>query len=186
MTELEQELERINAEIQKIDPLSKIEISHPKNPNGVTRIMLSDKRIRLSVKLLPEEEESLSEDVAELLTYGLDTLGLLLTKDPETETKVNFILKKSATAFNTTVEKLKSRTRERNIVYARHISRKIIYEQMKGVLSFEAIGERTGGYDHSTVIHSVRTANNLIETNKEFRLKYEKISILAGYRPDTF
>jgi chromosomal replication initiator protein len=68
-----------------------------------------------------------------------------------------------------TLEQLRSKTRKREIVEARQIYCKLAKKRTKYTL--EQIGSAINK-DHATVLHSVRTCNNLIETNINFKNKY--------------
>ena len=74
--------------------------------------------------------------------------------------------------FGITVEQLKSESRLRNLVDARSICFKVISECSTTTLT--RIGEDFGK-NHATVLHGTRKAQNLIETDKEFRNAFEKI-----------
>ena len=41
--------------------------------------------------------------------------------------------------------------------------------------SLASIGAQIGGKDHATVLHACKTVNNLIETDKSFRMQIEEI-----------
>ena len=68
-----------------------------------------------------------------------------------------------------TLEQLRSKTRKREIVEARQIYCKLAKKRTKYTL--EQIGSAINK-DHATVLHSVRTCNNLIETNINFKNKF--------------
>jgi chromosomal replication initiator protein len=69
--------------------------------------------------------------------------------------------------FNVPVDKLQTGTRKRSIVIARQLSmylaKKITDKSLK------AIGENFGGRDHSTVIYSCKTVQDLMETDPFFK-----------------
>jgi len=76
---------------------------------------------------------------------------------------------------------LKKRTRKREVVEARQISMWLMHHYTK--LSLAAIGayfesENCLHFDHATVFHACRTVNNLKETNRAFRKKFEEIENL--------
>lgn len=79
---------------------------------------------------------------------------------------IEFVCERSLVCY----EDLQSKTRKREIVEARQIchwmiKNKVCYNR----LSLDAIGQMIGGRDHATVLHSVKTINNLIETDRGFR-----------------
>ncbi len=83
------------------------------------------------------------------------------------EITVEFIQKLVADHFNVPVEKLPSKTRKRHIVIARQLSMYLAKNLTDK--SLKAIGENFGGRDHSTVIYSCRTVQDLMETDMVFK-----------------
>lgn len=72
---------------------------------------------------------------------------------------------------------MKQKTRKREIVESRQIAMWMLKRYTK--LSLEAIGsyfenENEHIFDHSTVLHACKTVNDLKETNRDFREKFEK------------
>jgi chromosomal replication initiator protein len=65
-----------------------------------------------------------------------------------------------------TPEDLKAASRRRGLVQARQLAMYFAKELTNE--SLKAIGLHFGGRDHSTVIHSLQTVNNLMDTDKEF------------------
>lgn len=78
------------------------------------------------------------------------------------------------------IEDLRLRTRKREIVEARQIAMWMMHHYTK--LSLAVIGayftkpDKTV-FDHATVLHAIRTVNNLRESNKEFRDKFETVKL---------
>jgi chromosomal replication initiator protein len=67
------------------------------------------------------------------------------------------------------VEQIKSRTRKREIIELRQMAQYLVKKHHR--FSLKTIGKATGGYDHSTVIHSIRLVDEMLEThNKSFRV----------------
>ena len=81
------------------------------------------------------------------------------------------------------VETMKIRTRKRKIVEARQIAMWMLNQFTK--LSLESIGgyfESEGHkFDHATVLHAIKTVNNLRQTDKELREKFERIKSAVEY-----
>ncbi|CAH1000250.1 Chromosomal replication initiator protein DnaA [Neolewinella maritima] len=69
--------------------------------------------------------------------------------------------------YNLDVEKLASATRRRHVVLARQISMFLVKQFTDE--SLKAIGRLFGGRDHSTVLYSIKTVRDLIETNDEIK-----------------
>lgn len=69
--------------------------------------------------------------------------------------------------YDLEVEKLASATRRRQVVLARQISMFLVKQHTEE--SLKSIGRMFGGRDHSTVLYSIKTVKDLIETNDEIR-----------------
>jgi chromosomal replication initiator protein len=69
--------------------------------------------------------------------------------------------------YDLEVEKLASATRRRQVVLARQISMFLVKEYTDQ--SLKAIGRMFGGRDHSTVLYSIKTVRDLMETNDEIK-----------------
>jgi chromosomal replication initiation ATPase DnaA len=68
---------------------------------------------------------------------------------------------------------IKRKTRKQEIVILRQIYQSLLKKYTD--MSFMEIGNITGwngGYDHATVMHNCKVIENLLETNKKFRLTY--------------
>jgi chromosomal replication initiator protein len=89
------------------------------------------------------------------------------------EISIDSIQKIVCDYFQLPVERLKEKTRKREIVQARQISMYFAKEYTKS--SLKTIGLHFGGRDHSTVIHALHTVNDLIDTDREFKRYVEDI-----------
>ena len=69
--------------------------------------------------------------------------------------------------YDLDVDKLASATRRRHVVLARQISMFLVKQFTDQ--SLKAIGRLFGGRDHSTVLYSIKTVRDLIETNDEIK-----------------
>lgn len=83
------------------------------------------------------------------------------------EITVEFIQKLVANHFSVPVEKLAGKTRKRSIVIARQLSMYLAKKLTDKSLKF--IGSTFGGRDHSTVIYSCKTVQDLMETDLVFK-----------------
>jgi chromosomal replication initiator protein len=83
------------------------------------------------------------------------------------EITVDFIKKMVAEHFNVPLDKLAAETRKRQIVIARQLSMYLAKNMTNA--SLKAIGEQFGGRDHSTVIHSCRAVQDLMDTDVIFK-----------------
>lgn len=88
-------------------------------------------------------------------------------KNLNKEITVEFIQELVAEYFSLDVEKLQGKTRKRQVVIARQLSM-YLTKQMTDK-SLKAIGNDFGGRDHSTVIHSCKTIQDLMETDGVFK-----------------
>jgi chromosomal replication initiator protein len=68
---------------------------------------------------------------------------------------------------------MKSKTRKREVVQARQIA--MYFSKSLTKASLASIGAHCGGKDHATVLHACRTVNNLMETDKRFKIYIEEI-----------
>lgn len=82
------------------------------------------------------------------------------------------ILNQVTAEFGVSINDLTGRLRDREFVVPRQIAMFLIKEHTK--MSLVEIGKMFNR-DHSTVIYSIRTVRDLLETNKVFREKYEQI-----------
>lgn len=75
--------------------------------------------------------------------------------------------------FSLEVERLQSSTRVRQVVLARQISMFLVKEYTDQ--SLKAIGSIFGGRDHSTVLYSIKTVRDLMETDEDLKNTLEEI-----------
>ncbi|MGA0232866.1 MAG: chromosomal replication initiator protein DnaA, partial [Saprospiraceae bacterium] len=73
--------------------------------------------------------------------------------------------------FDVPIETLSSKTRKRQVVIARQLSMYLAKNYTKS--SLKTIGDNFGGKDHSTVIYSINTVRDLIDTVAELEKKVE-------------
>jgi len=89
------------------------------------------------------------------------------------EISIDYIQKVVCNYFNINVEVIKSKTRKREIVQARQIAMYFAKSFTKS--SLVEIGKVMGGKDHATVLHACKMVNNLIDTDKRFKLYINEI-----------
>ncbi|MGA1331498.1 MAG: chromosomal replication initiator protein DnaA [Bacteroidia bacterium] len=89
------------------------------------------------------------------------------TRHTQTEISIDSIQAMVCEYFDLPVDLLRASTRKREVVQARQISMYFAKKMTK--YSLKAIGEYFGGRDHSTVIHSCQTVEDLMETDRRFR-----------------
>ncbi|MGC9344656.1 MAG: helix-turn-helix domain-containing protein, partial [Bacteroidales bacterium] len=96
-----------------------------------------------------------------------------LIKNTKREISIDYIQKVVCNYFNIGVEQLQSKTRKREIVQARQVA--MYFSKSLTKSSLATIGTQIGGKDHATVLHACKTVNNLIETDKRFRIQIDEI-----------
>ena len=89
------------------------------------------------------------------------------------EISIDYIQKVVCNYYNIGLEMLQSKTRKREIVQARQVA--MFFSKSMTKSSLATIGSQIGGKDHATVLHACKTVNNLIETDKRFRLQVDEI-----------
>jgi len=88
-------------------------------------------------------------------------------KNINREITVDFIQNLVAEHFKVPVEKLSGKTRKRSIVIARQLSMYLAKNMTNQ--SLKSIGDNFGGRDHSTVIYSCKTVQDLLDTDAVFK-----------------
>ncbi len=88
-------------------------------------------------------------------------------KSVSREVSIDYIQKTVCEHFGVAVEKLREKTRKRQIVQARQLSMFLAKNYTKN--SLKVIGKHFGGRDHSTVIHSCQAIQNLLDTDAKFK-----------------
>ncbi len=75
--------------------------------------------------------------------------------------------------FNISIDHIIGKTRKRNIVVARQLS--MYFAKKLTTLSLKEIGKHFGNRDHTTVMHSIKTINDLIDTDTLFKETFNKL-----------
>jgi chromosomal replication initiator protein len=96
-----------------------------------------------------------------------------LIKNTKREISIEYIQKVVCNYFNIPIEQIQSKTRKREIVQARQVA--MFFSKNLTKASLATIGTQIGGKDHATVLHACKTVNNLIETDKRFRIQIDEI-----------
>ncbi len=94
-------------------------------------------------------------------------------KNTTREVSIDYIQKVVCDYFELSIDTLKSKTRKRNIVQARQLA--MYFSKQLTKSSLANIGARCGGKDHATVLHACKTVNNLVDTDKDFRLYVQEL-----------
>ncbi len=95
-------------------------------------------------------------------------------KNTKQELSIEYILKVSCDHFDVSVEMIKSKSRKREIVQVRQIAMYFSKKMTKNSLT--SIGAQIGNKDHATVLHSCKTVDNLIETDKRYKQHIDEIT----------
>ena len=160
-------------------------------------------RIAILQKRLYNDGIEMPEDVVEYIAYNVNTNvreleGALISilaqaslnkkainldlakkmidkfvKSTSREISIDYIQKVVCDYFNLSLDAINSKTRKREIVQARQLA--MFFAKKHTKASLATIGLHCGNKDHATVLHACRTVNNLVETDKQFRIYVEEI-----------
>ncbi len=83
------------------------------------------------------------------------------------EVSIEFIQKTVCEYYEVPIEKLREKTRKRDVVQARQLSMFLAKNFTKN--SLKVIGDHFGGRDHSTVIHSCQMVQNMMDIDSDFK-----------------
>jgi len=89
------------------------------------------------------------------------------------EITIDYIQKIVCDYYKIPIEQIQGKTRKREIVQARQVS--MFFSKNLTKASLASIGARIGGKDHATVLHACKTVNNLIDTDKHFKIQITDI-----------
>jgi chromosomal replication initiator protein len=95
-------------------------------------------------------------------------------KNTAREVSIDYIQKVVCDYFDLPLELLKSKTRKREVVQARQIA--MYFSKCMTKSSLATIGLHCGGKDHATVLHACRTVNNLMDTDKRFKIYIDELN----------
>jgi chromosomal replication initiator protein len=96
-----------------------------------------------------------------------------MIKDRRREINIDMILKEVSAVYGIKISDLKSEKRVRSIIVPRQVA---IYLSRKLTdCSLVSIGEKFGGKDHATVIHSIKKIEEEMKIKKELKSTVEKI-----------
>ncbi len=121
------------------------------------------------ISLLAQSTLNKKEITLELTKEMIDKL----IKSTKREISIDYIQKVVCNFYNIGLDLLQSKTRKREIVQARQVA--MFFSKSMTKSSLATIGSQIGGKDHATVLHACKTVNNLIETDKRFRLQVDEI-----------
>lgn len=88
-------------------------------------------------------------------------------KSTNREISIEYIQKVVCEYFSLPLDVINSKTRKREIVQARQLA--MFFSKRHTKSSLATIGQHCGNKDHATVLHAVKTVNNLVDTDKKFK-----------------
>ena len=97
-----------------------------------------------------------------------------IVQDVEGEVSIDYIQKLIADYFDIEHDQLKAKVRKKEIVIARQVAMYFVKEYTNH--SLKAIGSYFGGRDHSTVIHSIQSVNDMMDTDKSFKKQMRELT----------
>src|SRR6266700_680347 len=112
-------------------------------------------------------QRSVDEDEAARLLADIIPAG---TRKPINVDRIQLLV---ADFYNITLEDMKSKRRDKHIVFPRQVAMFLVREETPS--SLPAIGKAFGGRDHTTALHSIEKIAN--ELKEDERLRYEVQSI---------
>ena len=83
------------------------------------------------------------------------------------------ILQQVVAAFSIDMKSINSKSRKREIVWARQAAMSLCKKYT--TQSVSRIGQVVGGRDHATVLHALKNVEDLLETEAEFKQMYEQV-----------
>lgn len=89
-----------------------------------------------------------------------------IVKNIDVEVNIDYIQKFVSNYFDTPIELMKGKTRKREVVVPRQVSMYLTKEFTN--MSLKSIGYHFGNRDHSTVIHAIKTVNDMMDTDQKF------------------
>ncbi|MDO7876621.1 chromosomal replication initiator protein DnaA [Hymenobacter sp. ASUV-10] len=96
-----------------------------------------------------------------------------IIEEVEAEVNLDFIQKTVAAYFGISVDLLKDKTRKKEVVTARQVA--MYFAKHHTSHTLKTIGFHFGGRDHTTVMHSVQTVSDLVDSDKKFREQVDEL-----------
>ncbi len=97
-----------------------------------------------------------------------------LIKERDRSVNIDMILKEVSSHFNISISDIKSEKRIRSVMLPRQVSMYLARKLTS--LSLVDIGERFGGRDHATIIHSIKKIESDLSQKQELKTSVEKIT----------
>ncbi len=152
-------------------------------------IEISEKVLELIAQNITSSIRELEGALLSIIAYSAVDVGKItlelakkvlknLIKERKQEFTVEQIIQIISDYFHIPPKAVKAKTRKREVVQARHLC--MFYCKQLTKMSLSSIGAEFGGRDHSTVLHAIKTVNDLRETNKEFQNYVDDIERLLS------
>jgi len=98
-----------------------------------------------------------------------------LTKHTKHELSIDYILQVVSDYYRIDENSVLSNTRKREIVQARQVA--MYFAKQLTKTSLKVIGTQLGKKDHATVLHACRTVNDLMETDRRFKMQMNELEV---------
>lgn len=110
---------------------------------------------------------------------------MLFRVNQKTETITRDIIKQCCFACGTTEEEILQQTRKEHICHCRQLICHISKRLLKKEITSPYLANRLN-IDHSTVLHSIKQIQNRLNTDADYRNKYNEIYLQCKYIHDSF
>lgn len=150
---------------------------------GIERNVQLDLSRETYAKIYKEVLDSIPEVVLDELQEAVVMREMAILGDKLTGIKssVESVIRAVENEYGVSFAMLKEETRKREIVEPRQIIMWLLKE-LRPTMSFSSVGALFNGKDHSTVIHSRKVVEQLIQTDQIFRERIFMILNNLGYR----
>ncbi|MFO7872926.1 MAG: chromosomal replication initiator protein DnaA [Bacteroidales bacterium] len=115
------------------------------------------------ISILAQSSMNRKEINLELASEVIDKF----VKNTPKEITIDYIQETVSHYFDIPVDKLKSKSRKRDLVQARQLA--MYFSKLYTSSSLAMIGNKCGNKDHATVLHACKTVSNLQDTDKRFK-----------------
>ncbi len=100
------------------------------------------------------------------------------TKKPQKTVSPSEVIRAVAVFYNIDEESIHKKTRKKEVIRPRQVSMYLLREDYK--ISYPSIGEKLGGRDHTTVIHSCEKIRKELKINENLNQELEQIRTMIG------
>ena len=100
------------------------------------------------------------------------------TKKPQKTTSASEVIRAVAVFYNIEEEFIHKKTRKKEIIRPRQVTMYLLREDYK--ISYPSIGEKLGGRDHTTVIHSCEKIRRELKSNETLNQELEQIRTMIS------